>query len=238
MASSFTKKFGLSGKHIQIDKANSLALIAAAITTAVVIFSLVASQALLKRMSYQNKVISLRSKAASQLSKNVKAADTLNSAYQTFDSTPESVIGTKDKNSKIVLDSLPSKYDFPALATSLEGLISGSGNKITSIGGTDNEAQASQDSAEPTPVDIPILIGASGNFTSAQKLILDLERSIRPVKIASLDLTGSDSNLQIAVNAKTYYQPEKKLDIKQVIVTNGKTTAKKTTTTKTTGSAK
>ena len=227
----FRKNLGISSKHLQIDKANQLTLVAAAITTAVVIFSLVAAQALVKQLSYQNKVISLKSKANKQLVTNVAAAKELDKSYQTFENLPESVIGTKDKNSKIVLDSLPSKYDFPALATSLEGLIKLSSMKIATISGTDDEASAEQNSASPTPVKIPFQISATGNFTNAQKLLVNLERSIRPMKVSEVTFSGSDASLQVSVNADTYYQPEKKLEVKETVVTNGKTTVKKTTAT-------
>jgi hypothetical protein len=226
-------KFNLrvSVKHLQIDKANSRMVIATAVATAIVIFSAVASVSLVKQMSYQNKVINLRNKANKQLTANLAAVSTLTASYQTFDSASESVIGNSTKNSVVVLDALPSKYDFPALTTSLESIIVGSGNKVSSITGTDNEAQAQQDSINPQPIQIPFQISASGSFVSVQKLIADLERSIRPVQISEIDLSGSDSNLQANITANTYYQPEKQLGIQQQVVTNGKTKASSTTTT-------
>ena len=217
-------KFNLkvSIKHLQVDKANSMILIAAAATTAIVIFSIVASQALIKELVYKNKVINLRSKANQQLVTNFKAVDTLVNAYQTFEGASESSIGTADKNSIIILDALPSKYDFPALATSLEGLITSSGAKVDSITGTDQEAQAVQDSAAPQPIEIPFQISASGGYANIQTLISNLEHSIRPINISSLTFSGNDASLQASITAKTYYQPEKKLTIQQTIVTNGK----------------
>jgi hypothetical protein len=235
--SKFTSKLQFSNKHLKISQANSNILIAVSVTTAIVIFSLVAAQALVKQMNYQNKVIGLRSKASSQLSKNVKAATTLNESYKAFDTAPESVIGNSEKNSKIVLDALPSKYDFPALATSLQGMITGSGAK-GSISGTDNEAQAEQDSANPSPVEIPIQVAANGSFGAVQKLIADAERSIRPIKINQVSLTGSDANMQLTFSAITYYQPEKKLELKQTVVSNGSTKTKTTTKTTTGSTAK
>lgn len=224
----------VSNKHLKIDKANTLVLVATAVTTVIVVFSLVAAQSLWKQISYQNKVISLRSKANAQLEKNIKSVDTLKTAFEAFENSTESVIGTADKNSKIVLDALPSKYDFPALATSLEGLITGSGSSVSSITGTDDEANAKQDSITPQPVEIPFNISAKSNFTSGQKLLADLQRSIRPFQITSLGLSGSDGNLQVTITGKTYYQPEKKLEIEQKVITNGNTTAKKTTVKKAT----
>lgn len=218
----------VSSKHLKIDKANTLVLVATAVTTVIVVFSLVAAQSLWKQISYQNKVIDLRGKANTQLEKNIKSVDSLKTAYDAFENSTESAIGTADKNSKIVLDALPSKYDFPALATSLEGLIAGSGSTISSITGTDDEENAKQDSGTPLPIEIPFNVSAKSNFTSAQQLLADMQRSIRPFQITELGLTGNDGNLQVKIVAKTYYQPEKKLEIEQKVIT-GSTAAKKTT---------
>lgn len=222
----------VSSKHIQIDKANSLMLIATAITTVIVVFSLVAAQSLYKQMQYQNKVISLRNKANAQLSKNIDSVTELKTAYDAFENSPESVTGTKDKNSKIVLDSLPSKYDFPALATSLEGIITGSSTTIVSITGVDNELAAEQNSINPKPIEIPFDISAKATFATAQKLISDLERSIRPFKINALKVTGSDDSLIITITGMTHYQPEKRLEIEQKVIpgTNKAVTTVKTET--------
>jgi hypothetical protein len=229
-------KFNLqvSSKHLQIDKANSLILISAAITTVIVVFSLVAAQSLIKQMSYQNKVISLRSKANKQLGDNVKSVTALKTSFEAFENSSESVIGTPDKNSKIVLDALPSKYDFPALATSLEGLITESGSSVQGITGTDNEALAAQNSASPQAVEIPFSISSKGSFVSAQTLITNMQRSIRPFTITALNLSGSDTALQARVTAKTYYQPEKRLEVQQKVIAGPKGTAKTTTVKKVT----
>jgi hypothetical protein len=229
-------KFNLqvSTKHLQIDKANSLILISAAITTVIVVFSLVAAQSLIKQMSYQNKVIGLRSTANKRLGDNIKSVTALKTSFEAFENSDESVIGTKDKNSKIVLDALPSKYDFPALATSLEGLITASGSSVTGITGTDNEAEAAQNSADPKAIEIPFTISSKGDFASSKRLIENLQNSIRPFNINSLSLSGSDSALQTNVTAVTYYQPEKKLEVQQKVISGSSGTATKTTVKKAT----
>jgi len=205
-------------KHLQIDKANSLMLIAAAVTTAMVVFSAIAVNAFYKQIKYQNKVIGLRNKANKQLETNIKSVNLLMNSYQAFEGSGESVIGTADKNSKVVLNALPSKYDFPALATSLQGIIAGSGTSTVSITGTDAEATAKQDSATPVPIEIPFTFSAKGNYANIQKLIVDLQRSIRPMQIVMLSFSGSDDILQVDITGKTYYQPEKTLGIQQSVV--------------------
>lgn len=228
--------FRLSTKHIQIDKANSMMVGAAAVTTAIVIFSIIAANSLYKQMNYQNKVISLRSKANKQLEANIKSVNTLTNSYQTFENSSESVIGTAAKNSKVVLDALPSKYDFPALATSVDGIVTGSGSKTSSITGTDAEASAEQDSINPKPVEIPFQVSANSSYANIQKLITDLQRSIRPMKITSINFSGNESNMQANITVITYYQPEKKLDVQATVVPGPG--AKSKTSTSTNGAKK
>jgi Tfp pilus assembly protein PilO len=210
--------FRASVKHLQIDKANTMVLIATAVTTAIVVFSLVATQTLYKQLKYQNKVISMRNKANKQLVSNIKAIESLGVSYKTFDNASESIIGTSDKNSTIILNALPSKYDFPALTTSIEKIIVGSGAKVTSITGSDNEAAAEQNSINPTTVEIPFQITANGSYATIQKLITDIQRSIRPIKIISVTLSGSDNNMQCSISAVTYYQPSKSIGINEKLV--------------------
>lgn len=225
MARSLPKGFGqLSTKHVLVDKANTTVIIAAAAAAALVVFSLFASKALIDKIAYQNKVISKRATANEQLEKNLEAKDQLVASYTAFNDSPESVIGTAESNSKIVLDALPSKYDFPALATSIDGIITGAGMSVESITGSDLETSAEQSNVNPTPVVVPFDFTAKGSYESAQKLITDLQRSIRPFKIISIDFTASDGGIvSVNVVGETYYQPAKDLGIQNKKVgTDGK----------------
>lgn len=218
-------KLNLSAKRLQIDRANVTIVIATSIATFLTIFSLVASYSLLGQRSYQARVIEKKQAAKEQLDKNVEAVNTLINAYKQFVETPDNIIGgtatgSGDKdgdNAKIILDALPSKYDFPAVATSLEKLISDNGNTITSITGTDNEATQSA-VASAVPVAIPFQISIAGNYESLQNILGVFERSIRPISISSLKISGKDDKLGLALVATTYYQPEKSLNIKSEVV--------------------
>lgn len=215
MARALPKGFGqLSSKHVLVDKANTTVIVTAAIAAAVVVFSLFASKALIDKISYQNKVISKRSSANEQLEKNLDATDQLVASYTAFNDSPESVIGTAESNSKVVLDALPSKYDFPALNTSIDGIITGAGMSVESIAGSDQEVSAEQSSINPQPVAVPFEFTAKGSYEAAQKLITDLQRSIRPFKIISIDFTASEGGaISVTVVGETYYQPAKDLGI-------------------------
>ncbi len=216
----------VSLKRIQINKANTIMVASIAVAAFIVVFSLVASRALLSKRGYQSRVIDGKTTAVNQLEQNLDTVDELVVSYQAFVGTPDNVIGGNPSgsgegdgdNAKIVLDALPSKYDFPALATSLEKIL-GKKYQIDGITGTDDEvAQGNGTVTAPAPVDMPFEVGATGNFTSIKDLLLIFERSIRPIKISKLEVNGSNSQLQITVNAKTYYQPEKTLSVQKKVV--------------------
>lgn len=203
-----------SMKHEQIEKTNTAMFIIIAVAASLISFTIVSSIYLIKRLSYQSRVIDKRSSAEKQLKTNKAELDKLVTAYKSFDASAESVIGTNDKNSKIVLDALPSKYDFPALATSIEKLINLSGGiSSRNITGSDLEATALQSSVNPEPVEIPLSISGFASYENVQKLITNLQLSIRPLKITKVSLSGEQSNMNFTINLITYYMPAKDFDI-------------------------
>ncbi len=219
-----------STKRLQIDKANATMVVSIAVATFLVIFSLFASRSLLSQRSYQAKVIAKKEQARDQLKKNITASSSLVTAYQSFVGTSANVLGgnpngqgSKDgDNAKIVLDALPSQYDFPALAVSLQSLLGQSGVKIGSVSGTDDELnqqkQNIDNTKDPVPVLIPFTASVDGPYASIQNLISVLEHSIRPITISTISLSGSDSDVKISITANTYYQPAKGLTIKSEVV--------------------
>ena len=224
------KKAFISTKRLQIDKANATMVGIVATAAFISVFSLVACKALLSQRSYQSRVIAEKTKALNQLKENNTEAEKLVDSYQQFVSEPINIIkgnssgsGDRDGDSaKIVLDALPSKYDFPALATSIEKLLTSPELPrpvaIETITGVDDEINQSQQAGGTVPVEIPFEIGVTGEVASIQTLIGVLQRSIRPVSIRSLTLSGGDASLQLQVIAKTYYQPQRNLDITTKVV--------------------
>lgn len=210
-----------SSKRAQINKANTTMVAVVAIASFITVFSLVAAKALWDQRSFQARVIVEKEVARNQLQANVAAVDSLVTSYKAFVGTPENVIGGSSTgkgdrdgdNAKIVLDALPSKYDFPALATSLEKILQSGDYQIDSITGTDDEANQQANQTTNAPVEIPFQIGATGNYASIQKLVESLERSVRPFTITKISFTGGDSDLKAQIDAKTYYLPAKTLKI-------------------------
>ena len=215
-------------KRALIGKANSTIVIATAIAAFVVVFCAVASKALISQASYQNRVISAKKKALTTLQSDLNARDSLVSSYKTFVDTPQNVLGGNPEgtggqdgdNAKIVLDSLPAQYDFPALATSLDILIQSQGLTILGISGTDDEVSqtANQLSADPQPIAMPFQIQVGGSYESIRGLVNVFERSIRPFQILKVEISGNEGSMTAIIDAQTYYQPEKSLNIKTEVV--------------------
>lgn len=215
-----------STKRNLITQANKTIVVATAIAAFVVVFSLVAGKALLSQAGYQNRVIDGKKEALAQLQANLNARDSLVNSYEAFvESDPNLIAGNPNgtgpqdgDNAKIILDALPSKYDFPALTTSLEKLISDQQLQIINISGTDDEvAQAAADGSSQ-PVPIPFQVQVSGSYQSIQSLIGVFERSIRPFQVQTIELTGGDSNMIAVISAQTFYQPGKGLTITTKVV--------------------
>lgn len=220
----------LSSKRVQINKANMNMIVVLSIAAFVTVFSLVASRALLGQRSYQAKVIAQKEKAKNQLKENLKAAGDLSASYNEFVSKNPNVLGgivtgTSDRdgtNAKIMLDALPSKYNFPALTTSLEKILTSQNYKIQSITGTDDELTqvANAQSDNPQPIEIPFEIAATGTYAAIQELVGSFDRSIRPFHINTIIITttGTDAEVTATIGAKSYYQPEKSLNIRSEVV--------------------
>lgn len=212
-------------KRARIDKAQSSMLAAVAISSVVVIFCLVSAKALLGQAGHQRRVLHERRLAIKQLKDNISSANNLVSQYAIFNGSTTNLIGGKStadtkvlppdgNNSRIVLNALPSTYDFPALVSSLSKILSNNG--LSSAGISASDASGSSDNssaAKPQPIPIAVSISGSGNYDTLQKLIKDFERSIRPYDITTLQFQGSVNSMSVSASMNTYYQQAKSLNI-------------------------
>ncbi len=219
---------GLSTKHALLDKTNSTVVVIVSIAIFVTIFSLVATKSLVSQARYQNRVYATKKVARDQLKSDVDVIKKLKPAYNAFVGTQINIIGGNSlgtgprdgDNAKIILDALPSRYDFPALTTNLDTLVGSQGAHIVSISGTDDEVvQATNTtSTTPTPVAMPFQLTVSGDYDRVKNTIGAFEKSIRPIQLQTLTLSGDQTNLTLSLSAQTYYQPAKSLNIGKEVV--------------------
>lgn len=222
-------KVRVSMKHLQVDKANQTMLIVIASASIISAFCLMSTKALLNQSSYQRRVLAAKHTAVKQLKSNISAVNTLVTQYNIFESANPNIIGgqggTKPgngindgDNARIVLDALPSQYDFPALISSVEKIVTNAHISTQGISGTDQgqaTTPSATDKANLQPITLNFSLNTQSDYSGAQTLIKDLERSIRPIDITNIQLSGSAASMNLTVTANTYYQPAKSLTISQ-----------------------
>lgn len=211
-----------------VSKANSTIVIVTSVAAFLIIFLVVASKTLFGQAMYQNRVATAKSVALQQLKADISASKSLVAAYTKFNSASVNIIGGSSDgsgsndgpNSRIVLDALPSSYDFPALVTSLEKVVGSRGLTIQSIQGVDDEVaqQLNVSSTTPQPIAIPFQVVISGNYAAIQALIGDFQNSIRPFQVQKESISGGESNMTLTLTAQTYYQPAKVLNLGSKLV--------------------
>lgn len=218
----------ISTKRIKIDKANSSILIILSVCSFVFVFSVIASKSLVSQYAYQSKVSQAQQTTVNRLNSNQQAATTLISSYNSFNSQSTNIIGGSSTttssnqdgtNSKIILDALPDTYDFPALITSVQNLINIPGLTISNLAGSETSANAPSTTTPVTgaatttvaipggAIALPVTFTVTGPYTTVIAALGNLERSIRPIQVLTLTISGSDSNSTMTVTAQTYYLP-------------------------------
>lgn len=221
------KKLAFSAKRLELDKTNTQMVIVVSIASFISIFSLITAYGFLGQNNYNARVIDAKAKTNDQLVANIEAAQGLANSYNTFVRANPNILGggrsdeadNGGDNARIVLDALPSSYNFPALTSSIEKLLEQ--YTLVNLTGTDDELAQKENVSSPNPEAVPMPFTFSvnnANYTSIQQLVDRLQKSIRPIQVDSLTLSGGADNMQIVVNAHTYYQPEKNLNITKQVV--------------------
>jgi len=195
---------------IKLDKVKTRAMTHLAVTSFILIFGLYTSKTLLQLYVYQGRVISAQKLSIANINKDQQVANNVETAYKEFVNQPINIIGgassgtgsTSGNNAKIILDALPQTYDFPAIMSSMQALLTIPGITINSLSGTDSSLTLIQ-SASPTP--IPISFSVSGSYNNIQNFLSVLNRSVSPIDVLTIQLTGTDTDLTATVTAQTYY---------------------------------
>lgn len=220
-------------KRQQIENAGKTMFLWVAIASVAVSICVVTVQFLFQQWSYNNRVLSAKYKAADTLKSNIENAKKLQddvNGLVSNEALASVKTNTNDPNTKSVLDALPSRFDATALATSLQqAILSRSGVTIESIsvpsdqgdtgaatttGGTTTTAAT----PDAKPQEMKFDISVSGSYDKIRSTMLDLERTIRPIKVTAVTLDGDDTAMTATISAVTYYQPAKSASIKQEVV--------------------
>jgi Tfp pilus assembly protein PilO len=215
-------------KRQQIEHANRTMFIWVAIASVAISICIVASQFFIQKLIYNQRVINAKMKASDTLSKNIQNAKTLKEEVDALVGNQDlSAVKTnpEDANTRSVLDALPSKADPTALATSLQQVIlSRSAVVIESITvpsddtTTDQNGETAAPADSSAPVEQPFSVTVTGSYDKIRAMIIDLERTIRPMKVTAINLNGTDASMRVTVEGVTYYQPAKGTSLKSEVI--------------------
>lgn len=213
-----------SVKHDAIDKSNNRTILAVGVATFIFIFSIFAVRSLISQSLYHGRVTREKELALSQLKENEKAIVELKKSYETFESEEINILtgnptgeGALDgSNTKLVLDALPNKYDYPALSSSFEKILRDGGYDIGAIGGTEDGGLA-ESSTKATkdvkPVEIPYVFSVNADTDGLVRLLETLEHSIRPMYVDGLEVQAGDTVLQAQVTLRTFFTQPKTFEL-------------------------
>ena len=219
-------------KRQQIENAGRTMFLWVAVASVAVSICIVTAQFLFQQWTYNNRVLGAKYKAADQLKKNIANATQLQNAVNSLVSNNDLAsvkTNTDDPNTKSVLDALPGAFDATAWATSLQkAILSHSGVAIEGINVPSDQDQtttggstgtsAATNTASPTPQEMKFDVTVSGSYDKIRNMMLDLERTIRPIKITEITLNGDDAQMTATIGGVTYYQPSKSASVKQEVV--------------------
>jgi len=215
---------GLS-KRRQITMAGRAMFLWVAIAAVVVSLAVVALQFLYQQWSFNNRVIEAKYTASATLTKNVAAVDALKTNVDALLGNPDlsaSRSSDSESNLQVIFDALPSKSDVTALATSVQQVIvprSGVSLESISVPAEDGGATSSSTNATATPTTSGSAVAQTfnvvvpGNYNSIHTFLQNLEKTIRPMTITTLNVSGSDKSLRATISFVTYYQPDVTVDI-------------------------
>lgn len=207
-------------KRQAIDKASRTMLLWIIAASVGVSFFLVGAQFLYSQFMYNNAVYAKKTEAVSTLDQNLVNIGELKNAFGPLDAGTNPYV-----NSTKVLNALPRELDTSAFGSSLQQVIAPrSGVTLDSVDiqgaeesaeSLDGEDAATTTSADPTPQEIKVTVTVVGSYDQLTAFIRDLELTIRPVKINTMSVTGSDANTRATLELTTYYQPSKGVIIEE-----------------------
>jgi Tfp pilus assembly protein PilO len=195
-----------NSRRDMIAKAGSTVFIAVAVASVLVMFSIMSIRFLWEKKSYNDRVIAAKTKARNNIQSNVENIDKLTEQYTQLEQSATT-------NSKVILHALPPTYDYAALLTSMEFLAQKSEVVFTGTIGADTTSSAVLSAPMSQPQEIPLSLTVKGSYDNIVKYIANLEKSIRPIQVDTLNLSGTTGSISATLTARTYYQPARSLDV-------------------------
>lgn len=206
-------------KRQQISAANKVVFAWVIVASIVIGICAVVAQFMVQQLMFNNKVYGSLSKTSSTISKNIKAYDGLKEEVTKLVADPSLNALKKGDTSnalQVVIDALPTVEDKTSLATSMQKEVLGpAGVAITSFAVSDGDDGFGVESTNETGVpSFDFRFTISGSYENIRNALKNIERSIRPIKVTSVEIQGSGGQIEATIQATTYYQDAKGVGLK------------------------
>lgn len=213
-------------KRTQIDKTNRAMFMWVAGVSVLLGFAIVASIFLTQMIFFNERVLQEKGKTVSNLQANNKNITELEDQVRALDAN-QALINTKtpseDKAIQVVLDALPSEANSLALGASLQGSllanidgITLNSLQVTPVAGLEaleGDTVSYDTSTSTGQNEISFNFSVSGSQDSLKKVLQNLEKSIRTIKVVSLQIENEGSTLNMKIGGKAFYEPVKEVKL-------------------------
>lgn len=219
-------------KRTQIAKANRTMFLWIAGASALVGFAIVVSIFLTQKLFFNEKVLGEKQQTITTLDHNNSVVDDLEAEVRVLD-TSEALASAKaqpdDQAVQVILDALPSEANSLALGASLQSrLLAGiPGLSIEAVQADPVVGVESITGDGTTIVDTATAEGGniitfrftvSGNYTSFEKVLTNLERSIRTINVTALRIASQGNTQLMTVEGEAYYEPARTVNLYDKVV--------------------
>lgn len=224
-------------KRQQIDSSKRTMFIAVAVVAFVSGVALVVSFFLVQQIILHGRVISEKQKTVNTIAANIAAVEDLKDSIRVLD-TNEALMSARSSEEssalQVVLDALPTEANADALGASLQVRFVGAIDGLTLESLAIEDQAATDDSGveaggsaavvdeegEETDGDgIGFTMTVSGSAEGLKALLARFERSIRVIKVDSIEIeAGTDGRLTMNLSGRAYYQPAKVVQLGEKVV--------------------
>jgi len=219
-------------KRTQIASANRTMFIWIAVASALVGAALVVSYFLVQNLTYNEKVLAAKAKTADILEKNNQAAPKLADSIRVLDTN--GVLGLvkaneNDQAVQVILDALPAEANSDALGSSLQNkLLVGIDRlgieslQVDPVAGveiiTDAETTVDAGGEAIAANEITFQFAVTGDQAALQKVLDNLQRSIRTIVVTSVRVETTALSTRMTVLGKAFYEPATTIQLEDKVV--------------------
>lgn len=222
-------------KRQQIAKASQLMFLWVAGASVIVGASVVLLWVIGQKLVFNEKVLAEKAQTVATLKHNNSIVEELKDNVRVLN-TDQSLIDLRtpadSEPVQVVFDALPATANSAALGASLQSdkLLGQPGVTIESLtvspvagvedeGGEDDGDSSADDESGDNAIQFEFSVSASRNNADALKDVLKrLERSIRAISIATLQVEQQGDRLVMTVTGEAYYEPAKNVELQDKVV--------------------